>query len=52
VNERSVDVLWAPDGNCVAITNWASSNLSELFLGSWWLQPKRVRGVFPLPPWC
>ena len=30
--DRHADVLWAPDGDCVAITDWVGSNVSELFL--------------------
>jgi hypothetical protein len=30
---RSVDFLWAPDGNSFAITNWVGSNCSEAWIG-------------------
>ncbi len=30
--ERSADVLWSPDGQFLAVTNWFGSNVSEVFV--------------------
>lgn len=30
--DRQVDVLWAPDGRFVAVTDWTASNISEILL--------------------
>jgi hypothetical protein len=30
--ERSADVLWSPDGQFLAVTNWFGSNVSEVFI--------------------
>jgi len=30
--ERSADILWSPDGQFLAVTNWFGSNVSEVFV--------------------